>query len=117
MESDVVSSRELTNTLKPVGIGPLMRSSLMLSGEVRSCLLLAHSVVGFLGGLGGSHLLVSLAAQFSWTIPSFDEERRPNMAGSGLVCYMPSCMEMLRALMVLGCQFNDSVWGSKLWNV
>ena len=27
-------------------------------------------VVGFLGGLGGSHLLVSLTAQFSWTIPS-----------------------------------------------
>ena len=61
-----------------------MRSSLELSREVRSHLLLAHSVVGFLGGLGGSHLLVSLTVQFSWTIPSFDEEGRPSKAGPGL---------------------------------
>ena len=51
---------------------------------MRTCLLLAHSVLGFLGGLGGSCLLVSLTAQFSWTIPSYDEERRPSMACPGL---------------------------------
>ena len=61
-----------------------MRSLLELSGEVRSHLTLAHSVVGFLGGLGGSCLLVSLTAQFSWTISSFDEEERPSIAGPGL---------------------------------
>ena len=58
-----------------------MRSLLELIGEVRSHLLLAHSVVGFVGGLGGSCLLVSLTVQLSWTIPSFDEEGRPSMAG------------------------------------
>ena len=61
-----------------------MKSSLELSGEVKSCLLLAHSVVSFLGGLSGPHLLVSLNVQLSWTIPIFDEEGRPSMAGSGL---------------------------------
>ena len=61
-----------------------MRSLLELSGEVRPHLTLACSVVGFLGGLGGSHLLVSLTAQFSWTIPSFGEEGRPSVAGWGL---------------------------------
>ena len=61
-----------------------MRSSLELSREVRSHLTVAHSVVGFLGRLGGSHMLVSLTVQFSWTIPSFDEEKRPSMAGQGL---------------------------------
>ena len=61
-----------------------MKSLLELSGEVRSCLTLVCSNVGFLGGHGRSHLLVSLTAQFSWTIPSFDEEGRPSMAGPGL---------------------------------
>ena len=61
-----------------------MRPLLELSGEVRSCLLLVHSVVGFLGGLSGSHLLVSLTVQFSWKIPSFDEEESPSMASPGL---------------------------------
>ena len=61
-----------------------MRSLLELSGEVRSCLTLLHSVVGFLGRLGGSYLLVSLTAQFNWTIPSFDEAGRYSMAGPGL---------------------------------
>ena len=62
----------------------LMRSSLELSAEVRSGLLLAHSVVGFLGGLGGSCLLVSLTTHFSYTISMSDEEGRPCMAGPGL---------------------------------
>ena len=61
-----------------------MRSLLELSGEVRSCLTLACTVVGFLGGPGGSCLLVSLTMKFSWTIPSFDEEGKPSMAGPGL---------------------------------
>ena len=61
-----------------------MGSSLELSGEVRLCLTLVCSVVGFLGGLGGSHLLVSFTMQFNYTISSFDEERRPSMAGPGL---------------------------------
>ena len=61
-----------------------MRSLLELSGEARLHLTLGHSVVGFLGGLGESHLLVCLTVQFSWTIPSFDEEGRPSMAGPGL---------------------------------
>ena len=51
-ESDVINSRELTNTFKPVRIG-LVRPLLELSGEVRSHLSLAHSIVGFLGGLDG----------------------------------------------------------------
>ena len=58
-----------------------MKPLLELSEEVRSCLILACSVVGF---LGGSHLLMSLTVQFSWTIPKFDEEGRPSMAGPGL---------------------------------
>ena len=41
---------------------------------MRSCLTLACAVVSFFGGLSGSCLLVSLITQFSWTIPSFDEE-------------------------------------------
>ena len=61
-----------------------MKSSLELSGEVRSCLTLACSVVGFLGGMGVLCLLVNLTVQFSWTISSFDEEGRPSMAGPGL---------------------------------
>ena len=61
-----------------------MRSLLELSGEVKSHLTLAHSVVGSLGGLDGPHILVSFTAQFSWTIPSFDEEGRPSVAGQGL---------------------------------
>ena len=82
-ESDLVSSRELTNTLKPVRAG-LNQSSLELCGKVRSCLTLACSVVVFLGGQGRSHLLVSLTAQFSWTIISFHEEGSPSMAGPEL---------------------------------
>ena len=61
-----------------------MRSSLELSGEVRLHLSLAHSIIGFLGGLDGTCLLVSLTAQFSWTFHSFDEEGRPSMASPGL---------------------------------
>ena len=61
-----------------------MKSLLELSGEARSHLSLAHSIVGFLAGLDGSCLLVSLTAQFSCTIPSFNEEGRPSMAGPGL---------------------------------
>ena len=60
-----------------------MRSLLELSGQVRLFLTLVHSVVGYLGGLGGSCLLVSLTVQFSWTIPSFNEEGRPSIAASG----------------------------------
>ena len=61
-DSDVISSRKLTNSLN----------------LVRICL------DEVLGGLGGPSLLVSLTAQFNWTIPSFDEEGRPSMAGQGL---------------------------------
>ena len=61
-----------------------MRSLLEFSGEMRSCLTLAHFIVGFLDGMGVSHLLVSLTAEFNSTIPSFDEEVRPSMAGPGL---------------------------------
>ena len=42
------------------------------------------TVVCFLGGLGGSCLLLSLTAQLNWTIPSFDKEGRPSMASAGL---------------------------------
>ena len=61
-----------------------MRSSLELSREVRSHLTLACAVVGFLGRLVGSCLVVSFSLQFSWTISSFDEKGRPSMAGPGL---------------------------------
>ena len=64
-----------------------MKSLLELSGEVRSHLSLAHSFVGSLDGLDGSHLLVSLTAQFSCTIPSFVEEGRPSMAGQGCLLH------------------------------
>ena len=84
MESDVISSRESSNTLKPVWIGLDEVFTGVESGEVRSHLTLACSVVGFLVGQGESHLLVSLTAQFSWTIPSFDEEGRPSIGGPGL---------------------------------
>ena len=72
-----------------------MRSSLELS-EVRLHLSIAHSIVGFLGRLDGSHLLVSLTAQFSWTIHSFDEEVMPSMGGPGLsatYCLVWRCFE------------------------
>ena len=79
-ECDVISSRELTNTLKLVRIDDIFTGIEWRSKAISG---LAYSDVGFLGGQGGLCLLVSLTAHFSWTVPSFDKEGRPSMAGPG----------------------------------
>ena len=102
-----------------------MRSSLELNGEARTHLSLAHSIVGFLGGLDGSHLLVSLTVQFSCTIPSFDEEGRPSMTGPALSAtyhLVWRCFEHWWPLGVLSvavsrapnCQMFDPIYADRL---
>ena len=83
MESDVISSRESTNTLKVVGIGlDKVFTGVEWRSEVTSDLSTFWS--RFPGWESGSCLLLSLTAQISWIIPRFDEEGRPSMAGPGL---------------------------------
>ena len=76
----MISSRESTNTLKPVGVGlDEVFAGVWWRSEVVPDLSMFYC--RFLGWLVRSHLLVSLTVQFSWTICSFDEEGKPSMAG------------------------------------
>ena len=79
-ESDVISSRESTNTFKLVRIG---LNEDLIGVQWRSEVMPVLNMF-CLGFLGGSQLLVSLTTQFSWAIPNYDEEGRPSMADSGL---------------------------------
>ena len=102
-----------------------MRSSLELSGEVRSHPSLAHSIVGFLFALDGLHLLVSLTVQFSCTISSFDEEGRPSMTGLGLSatyhlvwrcfeCWWPLGVHSMAVSMAPNCGMFESMYAVSL---
>ena len=68
----------------------------------RSHWIFSHSEEGFLVGLGGSHLWVSQTAKLIWMIPSFDDERRPNMAGPGLSATYNCVCRHLECLWPLG---------------